>query len=102
MGIIWKRIAGNSEDCWKTASIAPTEMFHYRQVLGDTSIPGIPSYHSNTLWGNTFCQGLTVGLASYHFLPQNQNEEINDDAYHAYISYEHPRTSQWPPLDNGR
>jgi hypothetical protein len=27
-----------------------------------------PTYHGSTVWGNTFCQSLTVGLASYHFL----------------------------------
>ena len=51
------------------------------------------SYHPNTVWGNTFCQGLTVGLASYHFLA--------DENAGVYISYEHERTAQWPPLDNG-
>jgi hypothetical protein len=50
-----------------------------------------PTYHSSTLWGNTFCQGFKVGLASYHF---QTNEE-------AFISYEHPVSSQWPPLDDG-
>ena len=50
-----------------------------------------PTYHGNTLWGNTFCQGLRVGLASYHF----QSPE------HVYISYQHPTVGQWPPLDNG-
>lgn len=50
-----------------------------------------PTYYPDSLWGNIFCQGFKVGLASYHF---QTNEE-------AYISYEHPDTSQWPPLDDG-
>ena len=53
----------------------------------------LPEYHSDTIWGNTFGQGLSVGLASYHFL--------QDETMGAYISYEHERTAQWPPLDNG-
>jgi hypothetical protein len=50
-----------------------------------------PTHRGNTLWGNTFCQSFKVGLASYQFLT---NEE-------AYISYEHPISSQWPSLDDG-
>lgn len=50
-----------------------------------------PTYHGSTVWGNTFCQSLKVGLASYHFLTTEE----------AYISYEHPVSSQWPPLDDG-
>ena len=50
-----------------------------------------PTYNSSSIWGNTFCQGFKVGLASYHF-------ETNEEAF---ISYEHPGTSQWPPLDDG-
>jgi hypothetical protein len=41
-------------------------------------------------------QFYTVGLASYHFL-----EPDSEDNYRAYISYESPRTKAWPPLDNG-
>lgn len=71
----------------------------YRRIAGpDTTsvvnIPpsaGAPTYHPQTIWGNTFCQAFTVGLASYHFVsPDN-----------IYISYEHPSIAQWPPLDNG-
>lgn len=57
-----------------------------------------PTYHANTLWGNTFCQAFTVGLASYHFMSPNNSRADN---YEAYISYENPKTSQWPNLDNG-
>jgi hypothetical protein len=56
-----------------------------------------PSYNGDSLWGNTFCQAFTVGLASYHFMKPN----CSDDEYTAYISYEHPRVEQWPNLDNG-
>lgn len=51
----------------------------------------MPAYNGTTLFGNTFCQGLKVGLASYQFL---------DDGT-AYISYEHPDCGRWPPLDDG-
>ena len=50
-----------------------------------------PTYHAGTLIGNTFCQGFTVGLASYHFEAPDR----------IYISYEHISTLMWPPLDNG-
>jgi hypothetical protein len=49
-------------------------------------------YCKSSLWGNTFCQAFTVGLASYHFISEEEG---------AYISYEHPSTGQWPNLDNG-
>jgi hypothetical protein len=52
-----------------------------------------PVYVSSSVWGNTFSQGLCVGLASYHFM-----ESIQEGAY---ISYENERASRWPPLDNG-
>lgn len=55
------------------------------------------SYTKNSLWGNTFVQLSTVGLASYHF------ENINGTEPSAYISYSHPEAFlSWPPLDNGR
>ena len=58
----------------------------------------IPTYHSDTIWGNVFCQGFKVGLASYHFIPPAEGEDMGT----AYISYENPATSEWPPLDNGQ
>jgi hypothetical protein len=69
-----------------------------------------PTYHNSSIWGNTFCQALRVGLASYHFVSAGGNtsttgaEEGNDnDAQpNVYISYEHSDTAQWPALDNGR
>jgi hypothetical protein len=51
-----------------------------------------PSYCKTELYGNTFCQGLRVGLASYHF--------VNSSC--AYISYQHIDVSDWPLLDNAR
>jgi hypothetical protein len=51
----------------------------------------MPTYDGTTLFGNTFCQGLKVGLASYHFLVDGT----------AYISYEHADCGRWPPLDDG-
>jgi hypothetical protein len=62
----------------------------YRRL--GAAIRSRPTYHQDSLWGNTFCQKSKVGLASYHFLS-------NEDG--AYISYEHPLCAQWPPLDDG-
>jgi hypothetical protein len=59
----------------------------------------MPSLHSNTVWGNVFCQGLKVGLASYHFVPGTDTDTTTGSVY---ISYENPSTSEWPPLDNGQ
>ena len=74
----------------------------YHQVTLDNDQDDIiigPTYHADTLWGNTFCQAFTVGLASYHFMkPIDDN---SDSEYEAYISYENPKTTQWPNLDNG-
>jgi hypothetical protein len=78
-------------------------------------VENTPTYYANSLWGNVFCQGLKVGLASYHFIDGGRSDDINgnnDDSDRdnhvqhrrgprAYISYEHPATGQWPPLDNG-
>lgn len=54
-------------------------------------VQSIPAYHGTTLFGNTFCQGLKVGLASYHFFRDGST----------YISYEHPDCGHWAPLDDG-
>ena len=62
----------------------------YRRI-GAVGEQSRPTYKGDTLWGNTFCQGLKVGLASYHFVSASE----------AYISYEHPLCAQWPPLDDG-
>lgn len=70
----------------------PSQLY-YHALSEDAMNSGGPEYHSDTVWGNTFCQAFKVGLASYHFM-----ETIEDGAY---ISYEHERTSIWPPLDNG-
>merc|ERR1711862_910719 len=63
--------------------------------LNDGDFVG-PTYHADQLWGNSFCQALTVGLASYHF------ESDLSGNHEAYISYESPRTSIWPTLANGQ
>jgi len=55
------------------------------------AVRSMPTYHANALFGNTFCQALKVGLASYHFLEDET----------AYISYEHSDCGRWPPLDDG-
>jgi len=95
--IVWKRLATNLDNCWKSIDILAgnfvyrkcNEHPHNDQFLG-------PSYQANTLWGNTFCQLYSVGLASYHFL-----EPDSDGNCQAYISYESPKTEAWPSLDNG-
>lgn len=65
----------------------------------------VPVYVPNTLWGNTFCQKYRVGAASYHFLPSNNNDDEQQQQqqqrYEAYISYEHPSTSEWCCLGDG-
>jgi hypothetical protein len=67
---------------------------YQRLIQGVNDQPVVmPTYHSDTIWGNTLCQALTVGMASYHFM--------SDESAGAYISYEHERTAMWPPLDNG-
>jgi hypothetical protein len=76
----------------------------YRRLqsnLQEDRIP--PTYHGNSLWGNTFCQGFCVGLASYHFLATAGSNEGGDEAlnHKAYISYENPLTAMWPNLDDG-
>jgi hypothetical protein len=69
----------------------PSKTF-YHSLLPGSEQQQVPEYVPDTIWGNSFCQALTVGLASYHFL---------SDQSGAYISYEHEQTSVWPPLDNG-
>lgn len=61
----------------------------FRRVFAQEHL--IPQYNYDSLWGNVFCQAFMVGLASYHFVDENQ----------CYISYEHQRTSAWPALDDG-
>merc|ERR1712127_598221 len=60
------------------------------------NLPLTPHYRSDKLWGNTFCQIYSVGLASYYF-----SEPDADGVHQAYISYESPKTEAWPSLDNG-
>jgi len=67
-------------------------MRHYRFVYIDSPTALIP----DTIWGNAFLQGGHLGLASYHFISE-QGEGFGG----AYISYESPQCSMWPPLDNG-
>ncbi|KAL3774068.1 hypothetical protein ACHAWO_005275 [Cyclotella atomus] len=83
-----------------SSNVAPGSRFVYQRVINDPCNNDTlgPSYHSDSVWGNTFCQAFTVGLASYHFV----KSEENDGEYQAYISYENPKTSQWPDLDNGQ
>ncbi|KAL7462432.1 hypothetical protein ACHAXS_002808 [Conticribra weissflogii] len=96
--ITWKRLTTRDNLGYKFSSLKPTALAAYHVVDNqqnnlDRSL--IPTYHCNTLWGNVFCQAFCVGLASYHF------ETDQDGNHNAYISYENPRTSEWPDLDNG-
>jgi hypothetical protein len=77
----------------------------YREVRDNTTTAancdGRPRYVADQLWGNTFCHGLQVGLASYHFgmmQPAAGQQELQP---FAYISYESDACSQLPPLDDG-
>jgi len=95
--IIWKRLSTNLDNCWKSFNILAGNFVYQKcNQLPGTDQPSVPSYHNTSLWGNTFCQLFTVGLASYHFL-----EPDSDGNYQAYISYESPKTEAWPSLDNG-
>lgn len=101
--IIWKRLGMDLTDAWKLSRLEP-ERFVFRRILSveetggnDDALLARPAYHADGLWGNTFCQAFCVGLASYHFV--GTNDETGE--LEAYISYEHPSTSSWPPLDNG-
>ena len=67
-----------------------------------SNFPRTPSYNHLSLWGNVFCQDLTIGMASYHFLPITCEDFSSPTFGEAFISYEHRCVSQWPPLDNGR
>jgi hypothetical protein len=93
--ITWKRISMNlsPKTDGRRLRINP-DLFVYRNVDFQEQLP---LYIATSLWGNTFCQAYTIGLASYHF---EQNAD-NEGDFRAYISYEHRHTSAWPSLDNG-
>jgi hypothetical protein len=87
-GIIVKTCHHNGER--QVQRLGPTREL-YRRVQSATTMSSMPTYHGDSLWGNTFCQVYKVGLASYSFVSPEES----------YISYEHPLTSRWPPLDDG-
>ena len=94
--IKWRR-KSTSDDCWKVSTFkAGTIVYQKYNQHSGSSISLGPKHYPNQLWGNTFCQGFCVGMASYHFLKPDCNGNL-----HAYISYESPRTEMWPSLDNG-
>lgn len=111
---VWKRLTLSLENCYKVVPIT-VGTFVYQKITttattldsgGDDHQLLGPRYNSNTVWGNTFCQGMCVGMASYHFMNTNDtnstiDSNISNSTYQAYISYESPRTELWPPLDNG-
>ena len=108
--IVWTR-GTEATSSWKFVSLSPKNKnrFVYQsdqlqyEDKGNESGQSIPTHKENTLWGNTFCQAFCVGLASYHFLPPTYSSTNDGESvrYEAYISYEHPRTSDWPNLDDG-
>ncbi|KAL3811336.1 hypothetical protein ACHAXA_007401 [Cyclostephanos tholiformis] len=95
---------------WRSVEVDVGALVYQRYEAGD-SPPGRdvrpssgPRYRPDAIWGNTFCQGLCVGMASYHFLEGDDDDDGGgggSGGYRAYISYESPRTTMWPPLDNG-
>jgi hypothetical protein len=98
----WTRVSKTLEGVSTDVRMTPlsSKGFHgqfiYQRVTDKDQILH-PTYNADSIWGNTFCQAFTIGLASYHFLkPDDDSNE-----YIAYISYENPKTTQWPNLDNG-
>ena len=83
--IVWTRETMGDE---QVERVGPGRRMYRRVNAGSRSRP---TYHAESLWGNTFCQSLKVGLASYQFL------SVEDGAF---ISYEHPMCARWPPLDD--
>jgi len=79
-----------------TQWFGPTGLFYRRLGLTEDESVSRPQYHTESIWGNVFIQSFRVGLASYHFINEGGTELDG-----AYISYENPLCSNWPPLDNG-
>lgn len=77
--------------------LGPTDTFYQRlRTHAELRSTSMPKYHSDSMWGNVFIQANRVGFASYHFIKEDGEGEDG-----AYISYEHPMCTQWPPLDDG-
>ncbi|KAL9178644.1 hypothetical protein ACHAXT_001982 [Thalassiosira profunda] len=106
--IVWKQLETlESNKIEKCVEIKAGNFVYQRcNDLGGGDV-ALPSYHADTVWGNTFCQLFTVGLASYHFVGPDSSAvdadgDTNEIQMRAYISYENPRTEMWPDLDNGQ
>ena len=97
--ITWTRLSFEAEWDIHFLSESPHVYRRMQSNLQDEVVP--PSYHGNSIWGNVFCQGLVVGLASYHFVAQTDTSDGDTSMPKAYISYESPQTSVWPNLDDG-
>lgn len=106
----WTRVSTNLKGASSVVRMKPivssyTALFVYQRETSDTNVDSLgPTYYKDSLWGNTFCQAFAVGLASYHFIKPDEDNDGNSNTareYQAYISYENPKTSQWPNLDNG-
>ena len=91
--MLWTRQAFKSRHLDVVSIGCGSSQMQYHVVATDETRSSKPIYVSDSVWGNTFCQALTVGLASYHFMKNSQEG--------AYISYENELASEWPPLDNG-
>ncbi|KAL7458266.1 hypothetical protein ACHAWC_009824 [Mediolabrus comicus] len=72
--ITWKRISMNlsPQSYGRRLRINP-DLFVYRNVDFQEQLP---LYVATSLWGNTFCQAYTIGLASYHFEQNADNTDI--------------------------
>ena len=91
--MLWTREAFGSRHLDVVSIGCGSSRMQYHAVATVETLSSKPIYVPGSVWGNTFCQALTVGLASYHFMESIQKG--------AYISYENELTSRWPPLDNG-
>lgn len=91
--MLWTREAYGSRHLDVVSIGCGSSQIQYQSLSLVQTLSSRPVYIPSTVWGNTFCQALTVGLASYHFM--------ENSADGAYISYENEQASRWPPLDNG-
>lgn len=92
--IVWIRLSRSEVSPQNEINLlGGTSERHYVRLQGPAAALSVSDicYNKESLYGNIFCQGFKVGLASYHF----------ESADNIYISYQHAATSRWPPLDNG-
>ena len=98
--VSWKRLTSGLRDSWRSVDVDVGALVYHRCAGNDGGRHSSgPRYRPDAIWGNTFCQGFCVGMASYHFL--ENADPAATGGHRAYISYESPRTEMWPSLDNG-